>query len=628
MSQRIEVSIDEKPIAVYIQGGAGPSSYELWRAAGNTGTLEEYLATAGGNLQPQIDAAEQRVVEATQASIAAIEAKQEAEGYAEALSIVKVDIPGYAFGLMVKDYGFPLLIPNDFSKLLLAGKDIANQVSIRTIDNGTAGNAAVIMDKYGRVIQLSGGSDTSNDPYEADLKTYQSTGYEPIRVIPIVLHNANTSTRPEDRGAAQNRIEGMAVSPSGRVLVMWEGRTGGDFDPKNIMMRMGQVGAGGTFSWDGPPVIAFHDKGGWGTDGQGENTLGNPTLVWDKVDGEFKGIMYWRRGDIPNGDQSTTPAAGADTTTRIYGFSVSPFGALSNWDRTPVAFGSDRTALTDNTEGKPQTWGAGSPGPGKGLCTLLGNIWFQMHGWDAGDGSTNPRTVALTRLNRQTRRLELVSQTPITYKPNESGIAEDESTATATTDGNIVVDSRSLGEDARIVNIWQTADGVWATTARDSTRIDPQAAGDIATLTGGALPHLPRPFRTVQANNASKFGNGGGNGGAGERRGLTIHTGYDAGRAGTWKVKRRIYDQITVTQQDSGLDGNVVTETVDCYGKPLAAPAQRKLYTGYPVLHNVPNAPDILLVAFETQFLCPDGGTIGGIGLAIVPFAQLFQVRP
>lgn len=590
------------------------------------GLLE--TADAEAVLRPILNQAEQVLSDTQSVAQTAVEAGKDAEDYAKALSVLKIDLPGYAFALQVNGYGLPFLIPDDFSQVLLAGRDIANQITIARVENGDDSDSAVIMDPYGRIIQLFGGTTESSDQYTADLELYSATGYEPIKIIPGVLHNSNTSTRLEDRGAAVNRIPGLAVSPSGRVLLVWEGRTGGDFDPKNIMARMGQVGAGGTLLWDeGGPFIIAHDKGGWGTNGDGENVLGNPTPVWDKVDGKFRLIMYWRRGDISGGDQSTTPGEGADTTTRIYGLLIGTNGAVTDWDGNVFPFGSGRSLMTDLTAAKPQSWGAGSPGPGKGLCTLLGNVWFQMHGWNAGNGSTNPRTVALTRLNRATRRLEFVAQTPITYKPNESGIAEDESTATETTDGNIVVDSRSLGEDARIVNIWQTAEGSWATTARDSTRIDPQAAGDIVTLTGAALPHLPRPFRTVQANNVSKFGNGGGNGGAGERRGLTLHTGYIGGVAGSWKAKRRIYDQITVEQQDSGLDGNVVTETVDCYGKPLVAPAQRKLYTGYPVLHNVPNVPDVLLVAFETQFLCPNGGTVGGIGIGVVPFPQLFQVR-
>ncbi len=553
----------------------------------------------------------------------------DAKGYADAISVIKVNVPGYAFALWAGGYGLPFLIPDDFSKVLLAGRDIANQITVSTYVSSET--ATVIMDSTGRIARLSSSTTTGTvDQYAQDVTQYASTGYEPIKIIPAVLPGTNTSTHPDDRGGAQNRIQSIAISPSGRTLLTWEGRTGGDFDPKDIRMRLGQISAGGVFQWDaGAPVILGTDNGGWvdSSGGGGQNAFGNPTAVWDKVEGHFKLLLNWRRGDVPNGDNSTTAANGADTTTRLYGLTISTFGEVRNWDGAAFTLGSGRAGMTDLTAAKPPSWGSISPGPGKGLCTLLGNVYFQAHGWDAGDGSINPRSVVIMKLNRTTRRLELFAQTPTTYKPNESGLAEDESTATAAADGNLVLDSRSLGEDRRIVNTYTMADGTWS-TVRDATRVDPQAAGDIATLTGASTPALSRPYRTVTVNNISLFGNGGSNGGAGERRGLTICTGYQGGKAGSAKAKRRIYDQITIEQQDSAIAGNVVTETVDCYGKPLATPGQRKLYTGYPVLGVPPNAPGFLLCAFETQLLAPDRAAISAIAIAVVPFPQLFQVRP
>lgn len=49
--------IDGNNISTFNTGTPGLSAYELWLAEGNTGTLSQFIATAGGNLQPQIDAA-------------------------------------------------------------------------------------------------------------------------------------------------------------------------------------------------------------------------------------------------------------------------------------------------------------------------------------------------------------------------------------------------------------------------------------------------------------------------------------------------------------------------------------------------------------------------------------------
>ncbi|RSV15201.1 exo-alpha-sialidase [Sphingomonas sp. ABOLF] len=556
------------------------------------------------------------VDEAGNQAAAARGATLEAAGYAEALSLIKVDVPGYAFALATDRLDLPLLIPDDFSQLLLGGRDIANQVTIATYETTTDRN--VIMDPAGRIVSLGGSTGGSGnvDQFLLDADRFAGTAYERIRIIPAVLSSTNASVPEADRGAAANRIPGFALSPTGLGMLVWEGRTGGDFDPKNIMYRLGQVqwiNGSWTFVWLGPARILAHDRGGWGADGLGENTLGNAVPAWDRVDGCFRMIMYWRRGDVPNGDNNTSPANGAETTSRIYGVLVRPDWSITDWDGNAFAPGSGRAAMTDLTAGKPQSWGSGSPGPGKGLCTRAGECWFAMHGWDEGDGAINPRRVALSRLNRTTRRLELIAITPGTYKPNESGIAED-------ADGNIIIDSRSLGEDARIVNVWLTQEGAWLATARDATRRDPQAAGDIVAITHAGSTPYPRPHRMVSVNNVTKFGSGGANGGAGERRGLTAHLSL-TGRAGAWKAKRRIYDQITVAQQESGLDGNVVLETVDAWGSPLAAPAQRKLYTGYPVADQY---RDLTLVVHEGQMLAPDGAAVSGIAIALVPFAQYF----
>lgn len=53
----INITVDNRPVTVEVRGGAGLSAYDLWLAAGNTGSLADFINTAGGNLQPQVDAA-------------------------------------------------------------------------------------------------------------------------------------------------------------------------------------------------------------------------------------------------------------------------------------------------------------------------------------------------------------------------------------------------------------------------------------------------------------------------------------------------------------------------------------------------------------------------------------------
>ncbi|SMF70493.1 SGNH/GDSL hydrolase family protein [Allosphingosinicella indica] len=46
-----QVRVDEKIVQVQLRGAPGPSNYELWLAAGNTGSLNDYLAYAENGLQ-------------------------------------------------------------------------------------------------------------------------------------------------------------------------------------------------------------------------------------------------------------------------------------------------------------------------------------------------------------------------------------------------------------------------------------------------------------------------------------------------------------------------------------------------------------------------------------------------
>lgn len=68
-------------VYVKVEGGSGLSAYELWLAAGNTGSLAQYLATAGANLQPQLDAANAAAAQAGTNATSAQQASAAAQNF-------------------------------------------------------------------------------------------------------------------------------------------------------------------------------------------------------------------------------------------------------------------------------------------------------------------------------------------------------------------------------------------------------------------------------------------------------------------------------------------------------------------------------------------------------------------
>lgn len=83
---------------VEVSGAPGMSSYELWLAQGNTGTLEDYTATSGVNLQPYVDLAQESATAGAASALGAATAAQFAVALARYVATRADGVTGYAVG--------------------------------------------------------------------------------------------------------------------------------------------------------------------------------------------------------------------------------------------------------------------------------------------------------------------------------------------------------------------------------------------------------------------------------------------------------------------------------------------------------------------------------------------------
>lgn len=136
------------------------------------------------------------------------------------------------------------------------------------------------------------------------------------------------------------RIPAVAVTPSGTLLAMCEGRKGGSGDAGNIDLLLKRSEDGGE-TWSDSQVV-WDDAG---------NTCGNPCLVVDRETGVVWLLSTWNRGE----DREHQIIAGTSRDTRkVFVFSSSDEGR--NW--------SGPTDITESVKRPTWTWYATGPGSG------------------------------------------------------------------------------------------------------------------------------------------------------------------------------------------------------------------------------------------------------------------------
>lgn len=544
-------------------------------------------------VQPLVDEATLQAGKSAASANTALETQSEIEGKLAALNIFVVNIPGIALALADQTTG-KLIFYIDADGVHFGDRNIARQVYGSGITNAARPYLGIANAGGIGLMARATGPIAPSEASEHDLGKYGHMRGRPLK--PFTIGFTNDIRIPEVfRSTATGlRIPGGATDKKGNVMVLWEHRTGGDFDPKGI---------------SGVVSRAYGREGSWTFLGQFISdpayAFGDPTGIYDPIDNRYLFISYVRPLGYFNGDDQTTEPG---KTTLIGGWAYDlTADRFTNWDGTPLPAVATFADLTDLTAAKPPAWGAFTPGPGVGVFRQRDQLpWFVGSGYPPGKsaagqtpGFGSARGVCMLRYNRQTKRLDPAFVAP----PTDNNF--NESTVTTTNDDSgFVISSRIQGTKRRGRVAFYPELGYWEAATIDLGFTDSQKAGGLCRLT--REPGDPPAAVLTSLHHPT------------DNSDLRAMVSYDDLRS--FPTERSIYDNIA-----PGDARRWVYQ--DEWGTPLTTPRLFSNNSQYSFPLEV--APGLLLIIFEGQVIVGAAGdAIGGqINAVHVNLPDLLETR-
>lgn len=563
------------------------------RGPGLTNQDTTYLEELVAGVAPQVAEATTQAGNSANSAIEAQEAKEGVEEQLAALNLFVVNIPGVALALADRTTG-KVIFYIDAAGVHFGDRNIAKQVFGTGVTNAARPYLGVANTGGMGLMARAVGPIAPNEASAYDLGKYGHLRGRPLKPFTIGFTNDIRIPEAFRTTATGLRIPGGATDKKGNVMVLWEHRTGGDFDPKGISGVVSRA-YGREGSWTflsqfiSDPAYAF----------------GDPTGIYDPIDNRHLFISYVRPLGYFNGDDQTTEPG---KTTLIGGWAYDlATEQFTNWDGTPLPAVATFADLTDLSAAKPSAWGAFTPGPGVGVFRQRDQLpWFVGSGYPPGksvagqtSGFGSARGVCMLRYNRQTKRLDPAFVAP----PNDNNY--NESTVTTTNDDSgFVISSRIQGEKRRGRIAFYPELGYWETATVDFGFSDSQKAGGLCRVT--REPGDPPAVVLTSLHHPT------------DNSDLRAMMSYDDIRS--FPTERSIYDNIA-----PGDARRWVYQ--DEWGTPLTTPRLFANNSQYSFPLEV--APGLLLIIFEGQVIVGAAGdAIGGQIKAVhVTIPDLLETR-